>query len=71
MSIFSTHVSPPRPNRFRIGDTWVGPEGRPYVVKQGKQENVVSLQSLGWNVCLDRRCNDTRGFQRTQWGGQA
>ena len=71
MRLFPNHLSPPRANRFRIGDTWVGPEGRPYLVKQGKMENLVSLQSLGWNVCLDRRSNETRGFQRTQWGGQS
>jgi hypothetical protein len=71
MWLFPNRLSPPRANRFRIGDTWVGPEGRPYLVKQGKMENFVSLQSLGWNVCLDRRSNDTRGFQRTKWGGQS
>ena len=71
MRLFPNHLSQPRANRFCIGDTWVGHECRPYLVKQGKMENLVSLQSLGWNVCLDRRSNDTRGFQRTQWGGQS
>ena len=71
MRLFPNHLSPFRANRFRIGDTWVGHECRPYLVKQGKMENLVSLQSLGWNVCLDRRSNDTRGFQWSQWGGQS
>jgi hypothetical protein len=46
----------------------VGTEGLPYLVKQGKVENHVFLQSVGWNVCLDRRSNETRGFQWTKWG---
>ena len=71
MSIFFSDPRPPRANRFRVGDTWVGPEGRPYLVKQGRSHNAVSLQSLGWNVCMERQCSDTRGFKRTKWGGHS
>jgi len=70
MLLFSAKVGAPRANQFRIGDTWVGPEGRPYLVKQGKDAQAVSLHSVKWNVCLHRRSNDTRGFERTKWGGQ-
>jgi hypothetical protein len=61
---------PPRANRFRLGDTWVGPEGRNYVIKEGKGDDTVSLQSLGWNLSMERRSRDIHGFQRIKWGGQ-
>lgn len=47
------------------------PEGSFYIVKEGKREHVVSLQSLDWNVWLDRRSSDIRVFRETTWGRQA
>lgn len=61
----------PRANRFRVGDTWRGPEGRSYVVKEARDDGRVVLNPIGWNIPICLKDTAVEGFARTRWGGQA
>lgn len=61
----------PRPNRFREGDTWRGPEGRTYQVKRAHDDGRVLLSPVGWNIPLCLKETAVQGFTRIHWGGQA
>jgi ribosomal protein L32E len=65
----ATRTREPRANRFRVGDTWRGPEGRTYIVKEEHDDGRVLLHSIGWNTPLRIRDTAVEGFSRTHWGG--
>jgi hypothetical protein len=60
----------PRANKFRVGDTWRGPEGRSYVVKEAHDDGHVVLNPIGWNIPLCLAVTAVQGFARIHWGGQ-
>ena len=60
----------PRPSKFRIGDTWRGPEGRSYVVKEVHDDGRVLLNPIGWNIPLCLKDTAVQGFARIHWGGR-
>ena len=59
----------PRANRFRVGDTWRGPEGRTYSVMQSPDEGLVILHPIGWNMPIRLKETAVQGFSRLRWGG--
>lgn len=66
-----TQLMSDRPGPIVSASGYLGrPESRFDLVKEGSREHVVSLQSWGWNVWLDRRSSDIRVFRGTTWGGQ-
>jgi hypothetical protein len=61
----------PRPDRFRRGDHWTGPNGRVYVVRglRTMHEHVCLAPLIGGPHVL-MRCDSVRGFRRVKWGGK-
>lgn len=65
-----TALQEPSANKFRIGDRWLGPEGRIYNVQPGFRPGLVTLQPLSYNVPLFLKEDSVRHFRRMQWGGK-
>jgi len=65
-----TGYKQPRADRFRVGDLWVGPEGRTYKVRRGVGEKLVSLYPLTHNIPIHLKEDSVKHFRRIKWGGQ-
>ena len=67
----ATFTGTPRADRFRLGDVWTAPNGRPYRVRRGVGPGLAYLVPIGpAGPCLHLRQLSVRGFRRISWGGE-
>ena len=70
----TTFTGAPRADRFRLGDTWIGPNGRPYRVRRSRVvgPGLADLVPIGPDgPCIRIRQFSVRGYRRISWGGEA
>lgn len=59
----------PRATRFRLGDVWLAPNGRRYLVRRGLGERLCMLAPVGGGPPLHLGWDSVERFQRVRWGG--